>query len=468
MMTFRAWPGLHRAMKNKTQKTTEGPSLPVLDPRAAGIDVGSERMHVSIGGGTPRVFETFTRGLKALRDWLVEEGVRTVAMEATGVYWLPLYGVLEAARIRVLVVNGAHIRNLPGRKTDIADCQWIATLHAHGMLRSGFVPEADIRRLRDYQRLRDDHIEMAAAHVQHMQKALERMNVKVHDVLSQITGVSGQRVVRAILGGERDPERLADLCDVQVLRRKREPLVESLRGTWAAEHLFGLRQAVAAWDFYQGQIQECDQQIAAVLRGMDGTPPPEGEASPGRPTASKKAGVNAHHIDGLKELLVRILGGKDPTVLPSLTHYTLTQLIAEVGTDLSRWPTEKHFTAWLGLAPGCRQSGKTRRRESRGLGNAGRIFCTAARSIARSRHLALGGFYRRLRALRGGQVAVMATARKVAILFYRMMTRGLAYVEVGMKRYEDQYREQQIRRTVRAAKKLGLTVLHPTPTPTTG
>jgi transposase len=440
------------------------PSLSVIDARAAGVDVGSERMHVSIGGGPPRVFETFTRGLNALRDWLVEEGVRTVAMEATGVYWLPLYGVLEGAGIQVAVVNGAHVKNLPGRKTDMADSQWIATLHAHGMLRGGFVPGAEVRRLRDYHRLREDHVAMAAAHVQHMQKALERMNLKVHDVLSQLAGVSGLRVVRAILEGVRDPEALAGLCDPQVLRHKRERLVESLRGTWAPEHLFALRQALAGWEFYQDRLRECDAEIATVLEAMAGPELPDGDKGP--PRKGKKAAPNAHRIEGLDGLLARILGGKDPSALPTLTHYTVTQLLAEVGTDLTRWPTEKHFTAWLGLCPGSRQSGKSRRRESRGMGRAGRLFCTAARSMARSSQTALGGFYRRLRATRGGQVAVMATARKVAVLYHRLMTRGLDYVEHGLLQYEQLFREQHVRRITAAARKLGLTVSS-NPQPTT-
>ena len=182
--------------------------LPVLDARAAFVDVGSEQMHASIAGGAPAVFGTVTAQLHALRDWLLAQGVRSVAMEATGVYWLPLYSVLEAAGLEVLMVNGRQTRNLPGRKTDMQDCQWGATLHAHGLLRAGFVPSADIRRLQDYLRLRADHISSAATHVQHMQKALERMNVKLHDVISSLTGVSGLAVVRALLDGERDPERL--------------------------------------------------------------------------------------------------------------------------------------------------------------------------------------------------------------------------------------------------------------------
>ena len=191
-------------------------NLPILDALACGIDVGSEQLHVSIGGDAPRVFGTMTREVESLVAWLLERKVRSVAMEATGVYWMHLYAALQAAGLEVLVVNGRHVRNLPGRKTDMADCQWLATLHAHGLLRSGFVPPEHIRRLQDYLRLREDHISMAASHVQHMQKALERMNVKLHDVISDLTGVSGMKVMRAIVSGERDPARLLDFCDFQI------------------------------------------------------------------------------------------------------------------------------------------------------------------------------------------------------------------------------------------------------------
>lgn len=236
-------------------------SLPVLDPRAAFVDVGSEQMHVSIAGGPPEVFGTVTTQLHALRDWLLAREVRSVAMEATGVYWLPLYEVLEQAGLEVVMVNGRQTKNLPGRKTDMLDCQWGATLHAHGLLRAGFVPPAHIRRLQDYLRLRADHISSAASHVQHMQKALERMNVKLHDVISSLTGVSGLAVVRAILDGERDPGRLLALCDAQIQRTKADRVKESLRGTWADEHLFALRQALQSWEHYQRQIAECDREI---------------------------------------------------------------------------------------------------------------------------------------------------------------------------------------------------------------
>jgi len=226
-------------------------TLAVLDPRAAFVDVGSEHMHVSVAGDEPTVFGTVTSQLHALRDWLRSQGVKSVAMEATGVYWLPLYGVLEAAGFEVRMVNGRQTRNVPGRKTDMKDSQWGATLHMHGLLKAGFVPPADIRRLQDYMRLRADHIASAASHVQHMQKALERMNIKLHGVIASLAGVSGLAVVRAIIAGERSPEALLALCDQQIRRAKAEQVKEALRGTWESEHLFALRQALQSWDHYQ-------------------------------------------------------------------------------------------------------------------------------------------------------------------------------------------------------------------------
>jgi transposase len=439
-------------------------SLPVLDPLAAFVDVGSENMHVSIAGGPPEVFGAMTGELHRLRDWLVERGVRSVAMEATGVYWLPLYGVLEEAGMRVLMVNGKHTRNLPGRKTDMQDCQWGSTLHAHGLLRGGFVPPAQIRQLQDYLRLRDDHIVMAASHVQHMQKALERMNVKLHDVISNVVGVSGLAVMEAILGGERDPERLLKLCDLQIQKRKAERFKEAMRGTWSEEHLFALRQALESWRHYQRQIEACGQQIAAVLLRLEASVVARqdsqcGEESSGPPAKKKKPGINAPAIEGLEGLMKRLWGGKDLTVLPGCTTYSLLQLIGEVGLDLSQWPSAKHFTAWLGLAPGSCQSGKRRRGVGRKRNRAGRLLCVLARSLARSKDIALGGFYRRMAARRGGLVANVATARKLAVLIWGAMVKGLDYVEEGLKRYQTRVLETKQRAVHRLAKELGLEIL---------
>lgn len=438
---------------------TPTPFLPVLDPLATFVDVGSEQMYVSVAGGPPEVFGTVTGQLHRLRDWLQERTVKSVAMEATGVYWLPLYGVLETAGFEVLMVNGKHTRNLPGRKTDMKDCQWGATLHAHGLLRAGFVPPADIRRLQDYLRLRADHIVSASASVQHMQKALERMNVKLHDVISSLVGASGLKVIEAILAGEREPQRLLALCDVQIQKKKADRVQEALRGTWAEEHLFALRQAVENWQHYQKQIAACDRQIEVVLRAISGPDQPADSSRPTLAPSAKRPGVNAPQIEGLHGLLVKLCGGKDLTVLPAHTDYSLLQLIGEVGTDLSLWPTEKHFTAWLGVAPGSHQSGKRKGSVRRKRNRAGRLFCVMARSLARSKHVALGGYDRRMAGRRGGLVANIALARKLAEWFWRVMVKGVAYVEQGLAQYEEQVLETKRRALQRLAKQLGQVVL---------
>lgn len=410
------------------------PSLPVLDPTAAAIDVGSEHLHVSVAGGPPKIFGTTTGQLHQLRDWLKEQGVRTVAMEATGVYWLCPYEVLEQAGLQVVVVNGKYVKNLPGRKTDMKDCQWQATLHAHGLLKPGFVPPEHIRRLQDYLRLRSDHITMAASHEQHMQKALDRMNIKIHDVISDLTGKSGLNMVAAILSGERNPDELLALCDVQIRKKKAEQMREALEGSWKQEHLFALRHAYELWEFYQKKIAECDQSVGEVLREISG---PEDPTKP-TPPATKRGGVNAPQIEGLHSLLWRLCGNKDLTVLPGVADYVLLQLVAETGTDPGKhWKTEKHFTAWLGLAPGSRQSGKRRGSQKRGRNRAGRLFCMIACSVGRSVDKALGGFYRRLKGRRGGLIANLALARKLAELYWRLMVHGRAYVEHGLKKYEE-------------------------------
>ena len=412
------------------------PTLPVLDPTAAAIAVGSETLHVSLAGGPPKVFGTTTGQWHARRDWLKENGVRIVAMEATGIYWLCPYEVLEQAGFAVVVVNGKYVKNLPGRKTDMKDCQWQATLHAHGLLKPGFVPPDHIRRLQDYLRLRADHIVQAGSHEQHMQKALERMNLKIHDVISDLTGVSGLKLIEAILKGERRPAVLLGLCDPQIQKKKANRLRAALEGTWQDEHLFALRQAHELWAFYQKKIAECDPATEVVLKELAG---PEDPTQPVPPVTTKRGGVTAPQIAGLPGLLWRLCGQKDSTTLPGVADYVLLQLLGEVGTDLGKhWPSEKHFTAWLGLAPGSRQSGKRRGSQRRGRNRAGRLFCVIAQSVGRSVDKALGGFYRRLKGRRGGLVANLALARKLAERFWRLMVHGISSVEQGLKKYEAQ------------------------------
>ena len=438
-------------------------SLPVLDPKAAAIDVGSEKLHVSIAGEAPKIFGTFTGDLESLRDWLKEERVRTVAMEATGVYWLYLYEVLEAAGLEVIVVNGRHVQNVPGRKTDMADCQWLATLHAHGLLRGGFVPTADIRQLQDYQRLRTDHIIGAAAQVQKMQQALERMNIKFHDVISDLTGVSGLKVVRAILKGERRAGELLALCDEQIQKKKSAAVKESLRGCWKKEHLFALRQALELWEAYQQKIADCDREMEALLQELARPDGGSGMVGPVKLAPPKVPGKNAPLIERCQELLGRLCGGRDATQLPGLSVYLVLQLISEVGTDMTRWPTEKHFSSWLGLAGGRKQSGKRKGRVKAHRNRAGRLFCAAARALAQSVDKALGGFYRRLRARIGGLAANVALARKLALLFYRLLRYGMQYVENGLKMYESKVLETETRLLRKLARKQGFVLMPSNP-----
>jgi len=286
---------------------------------------------------------------------------------------------------------------------------------------------------------------MAASHEQHIQKALERMNLKIHDVISDLTGMSGLKMIEAILGGQRNPVALVALvalCDPQVQKRKGVALRAALEGTWKKEHLFALRQAHELWNAYEKRIAECDEAIATVLREMVG---PEDPQAPAPRPGTKRGGVNAPQIAGLHGLLFRLCGDKDPTQLPGVADYVLLQLLSEVGTDLGKnWTTEKHFTAWLGLAPGSRQSGKRKGSQKRSRNRAGRLFCVIARWVGRSVDTALGGFYRRLKGRRGGLIANIALARKLAERFWRLMVRGVDYVEQGLKKYEQKVVQTEV------------------------
>lgn len=431
--------------------------IPTLHPHAAGIDAGSTQFFVAVPDGTVSVFESFTAELYRLRDHLQAHGVTTVAMEATGVYWLALFEVLETAGLEVCVVNGAHVKNVPGRKSDVQDCQWLQQLHAHGLLRKSFVPPTAIRALRSYTRLRDDHIRTGAMYVHLLQKALDQLNVKLHTVISQIQGASGLAVVRAILAGERDATKLAALCDERILKTKRAAVERSLLGLWKEEHLFALRQALAGWEFCQAQVSECDRAIAAQLAALTRELP----KPPAPTTPANKSG--RHHVPAVPALhhsLLTLSGGCDAVQLPGFTPANWLKLLSEVGTDLARWPNEKAFTSWLGLAPGKNQSGKTSRRvRRRPKTAAGQVFRLAAQSIAGSKYLALGGYYRRLKARTCAAVANVATARKLAVLFYHAMRHGLAYVERGLEAHETAFRERQERFLKKRAAELGFTLV---------
>jgi hypothetical protein len=286
-----------------------------MKSNVAAIDVGSEKMHVAIAGGEVKVFDCFTDSLHQLKDHLKSQGVISVAMEATGVYWLPIFVILEGAGLEVVVVNGAHVKNVPGRKTDMQDCQWLAQLHAQGLLRGGFVPTSQIRTLRQYVRLRQDHVRSASEQIQHMQKAMDLMNIKLHDVLSETVGVNCLRMIRAIVAGQRNPKALVELCDSDVAHRKSQLILRALEGTWDTEHLFTLKQSLEAWDFYQQLIKDCDREIEQVLKGLALQKP---EPAEGQSATVKKLKHNAPKMDDLEGLLHR-LTGVDLNALPCLS-----------------------------------------------------------------------------------------------------------------------------------------------------
>jgi transposase len=415
--------------------------LPILNPHAAGVDVGSEKFFVTVTGQ-----------MEAVAEHLKAQGVRTVAMEATGVYWINLHGALEAAELEVVVVNGAHCRNFPGRKSDMKDCQWLAVLHAHGLLSGGFVPPAQIRQLRDYMRLRADLVGLAAQHVQHMQKALDRLNVKIHVVMSDITGVSGMKIIKAILAGERTPEQLVELCERQILKTKKASMLEALHGLWRKEHLFALKLALESYEAYQRQITQCDEQIAEVLRELSGDQPTPELGEP------KELRHNALALEGLQQQMAQIFG-KDLTRLPCINESTAALLLGEIGSDMSRWQDWRHFGSWLALAPCTAQSGRKRKRLKRYLTRAGQILCRAVQCMAVGKHTWLASFYRRIRAKRGAKVAIKATAYKLAKLVFLVLTQGWKYVEQGIEKYEQRVRQMRLKALQKLARELDLVVV---------
>ena len=428
-------------------------SLHIIHPHCAGIDIGSENIFIGIEEHDVVSFATFTdEYLKAIA-FLQEHHITSVAMEATGVYWIALFDMLEAAGISVCLVNGRQVKNLPGRKSDVADCQWLQQLHAYGLLRPCFIPDDTIRQLRIYTRLRTDHLSMASSHIQHMQKAFDLMNIKLHNVISQLHGVSGMRIVNAILEGERNPGTLAELCEASILKHKRALVIASLKGHYKAEHLFALRQGKQAYEFYQRQIGECDLQIQSLLTQVTDDLPTPPHITPPKPIRH-----NAPKIDDLHLKLMKLTEGNDPSRITGLTDKTLLEIIAETGLDLAAtWKTEKHFTSWLALAPSMHQSGKSnKKRKLKKTSRAGQIFREAALSIANSKHSALSGFYKRIKAKKGFKVALKATARKIAVLYYNLMTKGYDFVEQGIINYQQRFKEQQLVRLHKQAKTFGL------------
>ena len=436
-----------------------GPAFPVIRPRAAGLDVGS-RFHVAAvpaecASEPVRRFEAFTTDLERMAAWFVEVGVESVAMESTGVYWVPIYEVLESHGLEVVLVNARDARNVPGRKTDVNDAQWLQRLHACGLLRASFRPGRDIAALRAYLRLRERHLDYAAAHIQHMQKALTFMNLQLHHVVSDITGATGLRILRAIVGGERNAQVLARMRDVRC-KANEATIQGALSGNYQPEHLFALSQSLQLYEFYQARVAECDTEIARCLSHLHaGRAAPEAPL-PGARHRTKQA--NALNFDA-RTALYQLLGC-DLTQIHGIGPYLALRLIAECGTDLSRWPTAKHFASWLTLCPGSKISGgKVLSAHTRKSSNRLTAHLRLAAVTVGKTQTALGAFYRRLSARIGKAKAVTATARKIAVLFYNAMPFGMRYVDPGASYYEARYRERVLKGLQRRAAEFGLALI---------
>ena len=433
-----------------------------INPRAAGIDCGSAEHFVAVPPDrdpTPvRSFKTFTSDLLRLADWLTACGVTSVAMEATGVYWIPIYEILEARGFEVLLVNARHLKNVPGRKSDVSDCEWIRELHSVGLLRASFRPTAAIVALRAYLRHRQTLIESAGTYIQRMQKALVQMNLQLPLVVSDITGVTGLRILRAIVAGQRDPEQLAEHRDHRCRASKAE-IVAALTGHYRPEHLFVLQQNLELFDTCQAQLAACDRVIEAHVQALTAAMPTPASPVPA-PRVTKKPRDNEPRFE-IRTPLHQLTGGVDLTQIDGIAPYTALKLISEIGTDMSRWATEKHFTSWLTVAPANKISGG-RLLSSRTQPSANRaaaILRMTAMSLGRTQ-TALGAFYRRLAARIGKAQAITATARKLAILVYRVLKGELTYHDRGADAYDLQQRTRVLRRLRQRAATLGFELVN--------
>ena len=438
-------------------------ALEVVHPHAAGIDIGGREHWVAISPDRDedpvRRYDCFTADLKQMAKWLVEKGVRSVAMQSTGVFWMPVYEVLEQSGLEVYLVNARHTKNLPGRKSDVQECQWLLKLHTFGLLNNSFQPTDEIRVARTMWRHRSNLVAQAGSAIQRMQKALTEMNVQLHNVLSDLSGVSGMAIMKAILSGDRDPWKLAALANPAV-KASPADIAKSLHGNWRAELLLVLRQELELYQTFQDKIAECDHELQRHLQSL--APKVDLHTQPlgPRPKGKKAPRGNTPKFD-LRSELYRITG-VDWSQMNGIDVQVAQTVIAEIGVDLNAFPSERHFASWLGLVPMNEQSsGKILNRRTRKVVNRATVaFRTAAQSLLRSQSY-LGAQYRRLRTRLGAPKAITAMARKLACLFYRLLRHGQQYVDKGTEYYETRYREQQIRSLAKRAQKLGLELVQP-------
>ncbi|QLE45897.1 IS110 family transposase (plasmid) [Nostoc sp. C052] len=430
-----------------------------MNQNAAGIDLGGGEHWVCVPADRTdknvRRFGCFTPDLIAMVDWLIECRVDTVAMEATGVYWIPVFQILEAKGFEVKLVNAHHVKTVPGRKTDVLDCQWLQKLHTYGLLSGSFRPQDQVCVLRSYIRQRDSLIKSASTHVQRMQKALIQMNLHLHKVISDVTGLTGMKIIKAIVAGEQDPQVLATLKDPRI-KSSTADIAKALTGDYRREHLFVLQQELTLYEVYQQQISAIDAEIEKCLASFQ---PQTLDEPPTTPKKRRKKPTANHPNFDLHKYLYR-MAGVDFTLINGLDALTVQTILSEVGLDPKRFPTVKHFTSWLGLCPGQKVTGgKVKSSKTRTVVNrAANAFRMAAFSLTHSRS-ALGGFYRRLRSRLGAPKAITATAHKLARLFYRMWITAGQYSDPGMDYYEQKYQELILKHLQQKAQAFGLELI---------
>lgn len=440
-------------IKKNNLRTQE--HLEQINLYAAGIDIGSREHYVavpqSLDKDAVKVFGCFTPDLEAMADWLIKIGITTVAMESTGIYWIPAFEILEERGLEVILVNARHVKNVSGRKTDVKDCQWLQRLHTYGLLSGGFRPKDDYCVLRSYMRQREMLVQNVSTHIQHIQKSLRQMNLLLDNVVTDITGKTGLLIIRSILNGQHDAKKLAGYRDPRC-KKSAEEIAKSLMGNYRKEHLFTLKQAVELYDIYHTKISECDRRIEDCLKQLDSKF--ESDYLPADKKRKKKS-KNALQFDA--RTFIYGLCGIDLTQIDGLDEHSVLKVLSETGVDMCKWKTGNHFTSWLGLSPNNKISGgkilssKTVKTYNR----AKQVFKIAALGLSNSKS-ALGAFYRRQRARLGAPKAINATARKIAIIFYTMIKNKTPYIAQTQQEYENKYKDRLLKQLKQKAKRLGM------------
>jgi transposase len=447
-----------RKKADKQSKDTQ--PFQLLNSNAAGIDIGSEYHYVAVPSDRDekpvRRFACFTADIHNMAEWLKKCGVETIAMESTGVYWIPPFQILESYGFDVKLVNAREVKNMPGRKTDVQDCQWLQQLHTYGLLRASFRPENSICIIRNYLRQRDSLVKNTTTHINRMQKALIQMNVQLYKVISDITGFTGMRIIKAILDGERDPHVLASLKHYTI-KNSVETIARSLEGDYREELLFVLRQELEIYEYHLKKIQECDQAIEKYLAVFD-TKVDEEKLENFKETSRRKSYKFAIQFN-LQKQLYRITG-VDLTKINGCDALTVQTVISETGIDMSRWKSEKHFASWLGLCPHNKiTGGKVIDSRIRNVKNRAAIALRLAARSAGVSNSALGAFYRRIKARDGAGVATAATAHKISRIFYSMLKYSREFEDFGAEYYEKHYKERVLKNLQRRAKQLGFSLI---------